>query len=168
MNTSHYILGIDPGNSGAVAVFDPTLCHLVALFDLPTRKQGKGGSAGAQVVDFVPLVDKLRPYAKPGSMAVIEVAIVKPPQKLSAAKTIGRSYEAVLCALASLGIGVREIAPMDWKARLGLGDEKADSIAMAVSLYPAHREALSSRKTGDRAEAALIARAVLNNNGSFA
>lgn len=166
--STHHIIGIDPGNSGAVAVFDPSLCHLQDLFDLPTRKQGKGGSAGAQVVDFLSLVAKLRPYATPGTMAVIEVAIVKPPQKLSAAKTIGRSYEAVLCALASLGIGVREIAPMDWKARLGLGDEKADSIAMASSLYPSHRDAFMTRKSGDRAEAALIARAVLNNNGSIA
>ena len=101
-----FILSSDPGLSGGVAVFDPSLSILHALHDLPTRKQGKGASAGAQVVDFLPLVEILRPYAVPGTMACIEVAIIKPPMALAGAKTIGRGYEAILCALAILQIGV--------------------------------------------------------------
>lgn len=163
-----FILSIDPGLSGCVAVFDPSLSILHALHDLPTRKQGKGASAGAQVVDFLPLVDTLRPYAVPGAMAYIEVAITKPPMALASAKTIGRGYEAILCALAILQIGVREIAPHDWKARLGLSDDKKDSIAMASQLYPAYRLQFSAQKSADRAEAALIARACLNKDGSIA
>lgn len=161
-----YIIGIDPGTKGAVAVFDESLRTLVTVFDLPTRKQGKGGSAGSLMVCPQTLIELLTPYAVPGSMAAVEVAIVKPPMKLTAARTIGMNYGVLLSVLAGLGIGVREIAPSDWKARLGLSDDKQASISLAVSLYPGHIKELSARN--DRAEAALIPRAVLNNNGSFA
>lgn len=157
------IIGIDPGKHGAVAIYDAEKRDLVAIFDLPTRKQGKGGSATGLMVCPLQLRSALTPYITPGTVAAVEVAIIKPPQKLTAARTIGLNYGILLATLAMLGVGVREMAPHEWKKRLGLDDDKAASTSLAISLYPTHIESLSKRH--DRAEAALIARAAMLDVG---
>lgn len=100
----------------------------------------------------------LMPYAKPGTSVALEVAIVKPPMKLVSARTVGLNYGIILAVLASLELGVVELAPHDWKKRMSLSDDKTASVSMATTLFPHAREELARH---DRAEAALIARAGL-------
>lgn len=151
------VIGIDPGVKGALVVLDTATGELLAIHDLPTKKQGKGGAASSQMICPLSLIALLQPYAVPGTVAALEVAIVKPPMKLTSARTVGMNYGVLLAILASMQIGVREMAPHDWKKRLGLSDDKAASEALATTLWPRHHAELSKR--ADRAEAALIARA---------
>lgn len=150
------LIGIDPGVHGALAVLDATGRELLELHDLPTRKQGKGGAASSQMVCAMALADLLRPHIAPGTICAIEVAIVKPPQKLVSARTIGLNYGVILATLSLLGIGVMEVAPHEWKKRLSLTDDKDASMSLALSLFPTARPLLTRH---DRAEALLIARA---------
>lgn len=156
------LIGIDPGVKGALAVLSADGRELLAMHDLPTRKQGKGGAASSQMVDAVLLADLIRPHLP--AFAAIEVAIVKPPSKLVSARTIGLNYGVVLATLAMLGVGVQELPPHEWKKRLSLGDDKADSESLALTLYPAARPLLTRH---DRAEALLIARASTVSKGVF-
>lgn len=150
------LIGIDPGIHGAIAVLDSTGREVIALHDLPTRKQGKGGGRTSMFICALSLTDLLRPHLEGGAVAAIEVAIVKPPMKLIAARTLGMNYGVVLAVLAGLGIGVQEMMPADWKKRMGLSDDKTASDSLALTLYPSARALLTRH---DRAEAVLIARA---------
>lgn len=158
------LIGIDPGVKGALAVLSADGRELLAVHDLPTRKQGKGGAASSQMVCALSLADLLKPYLAGGAAAAIEVAIVKPPSKLVAARTIGLNYGIVLATLALLGVGVQELPPHEWKKRMSLGDDKADSESLALTLYPSARPLLTRH---DRAEAVLIARASTVAKGVF-
>lgn len=154
-----YYIGIDPGTKGAIAILDERL-NIVEVHDLPTRKQGKGGAAASQMVCPLKLHDIVNPYADKGAVAIVEVAIVKPPMKLVAARTIGLNYGVVLSVLSTSGIGIREYAPSDWKKHLGLTDDKDASISLCTSLYPRDLQHFTRH---DRAEAILIPRAALRN-----
>jgi hypothetical protein len=154
-----YYIGIDPGVHGAVAILDKQL-NIIAVHDLPTRPQGLGGAKNSKRVCTLKFTEILKPYAVAGTAAIVEVAIVKPPMKLVASKTIGMNYGFVVAALELLGIAVHERSPSVWKRVLNLSDDKDASISLCTSLYPRDLHQFTRH---DRAEAILIPRAALRN-----
>lgn len=145
--TPPFVIGIDPGLSGALAVVDQRH-QLVAVYDMPL---GNGAVSAQQLV-------ALAPWASPDyGPAVIEDVHAMPKQGVSSSFGFGRSKGVVEGVMATAGRPLVYVAPSTWKRRMGLSRDKGASRQRAVELWPAMADAFRLVKHDGRAEAALIA-----------
>lgn len=151
-----FIIGIDPGVSGAVAFFPP---HDVAwVHDMPVTKASRGKTAldvyGEQLRAMLAI---LQLY--PTSAAYVEQVQSRPRQAGQFA--FGMNYGRVLGVLEALGIPIVHVPSSKWKPALGLrGADKAASVALAAELFPHLKDRLYGPRGAPldgRAEALLIA-----------
>lgn len=148
------MLGIDPGLSGAFALFTPTTGALV-VFDMPTFTLSRGGKAkrDPDATELARLVDAAGPIAH----AFVEQVGAMPGQGVSSVFAFGKVFGLALGILAANFIPLTMVAPVKWKRALGVPAEKDGARARASQLLPAHAGLWSRRKDDGRAEAALIA-----------
>lgn len=151
------VLGIDPGVSGAYAIYDTSTGTIFAA-DAPTV--GKDLDAAG----FAAEVAKWRP-----DRAIIERVGPMPGQGLSSTFRFGVAYGVVQGVVAALRIPVEFATPGKWKAYYGLSstmppgagrrkDLKEKSRERALHLWPARSELFRRKKDDGRAEAALLAK----------
>lgn len=141
-----FILGIDPGVSGAVAFYSPLAPDRVAVEDVPVA----GGEISAPH-----LASMIRRYAP--SMAVIERVNAFPGQGVSSVFNFGRAYGDVRGVVGALSIPLHLVSPQKWKKHFGLSSDKDQSRMLAVRRFPAVADHFKRKKDDGRAEAALIA-----------
>jgi crossover junction endodeoxyribonuclease RuvC len=150
---STFVIGIDPGLSGAVAVLSLS-GTLVALHDTPTLTL-KVQRGRKQVYDVPGMVTLLRPYAGLPCHVMIEESQPMPGQGTRSMFTVGLGYGAWLGILASLALPYTSVRPAVWKQAFSLGRDKEASRLRAMQLYPAAD--LRLKKHHGRAEALLLA-----------
>jgi len=148
-----YIIGIDPGLGGAVAVLDAN-GTLGALADTPvlTLKVQRGIR---QVYDVPGMVELLRPYAGHQAHVLIEEAQPMPGQGTRSMLTIGFGYGLWIGILASLALPYSAVRPAVWKKAFSLGRDKEASRLRAQQLYPGAD--LRRKRDHGRAESSLLA-----------
>ena len=148
-----YLIGIDPGVSGAIAIFtsEGTLLH---VFDAPTV-QMKVGKAVKRRISPELLVSLLQPYAD--ASAWVEQVSARPGQGVSSMFAFGESYGLVKGVLAGLQIQTNTVTPNAWKKAMQLNAGKDASRAKAAQMWPQLCESFARVKDDGRAEAALIA-----------
>lgn len=146
-------LGVDPGNSGALALFEPE-GHEIEIFDMPTLKAKRGKDA--RDIDGYALgmlVDSLKHRIK---RAVVEQVSSRPRQ--AGQFVFGTGYGRVLGVIESNLIPLTLVPSSKWKPEMGLrGQEKSASIALAKQMFPHIADQLTRAKDDGRAEAVLIA-----------
>lgn len=149
------IIGIDPGQSGALAVIEKGL--VVKVIDMPTmgRTHGKG-----QQVDPYSLASELFEIGPSNISGVImEQVGSMPGQGVTSMFNFGESVGVVKGVLGALQIPVRMVSSIRWKKTAGLtGKDKDASRALALQLHPEAADHLTRKKDQGRAEAILIAR----------
>lgn len=135
------LLGIDPGVSGAFALYDSDE-RTVTITDMPDTTSG--------LVDLVASLPVLRicTIEKPYYPKAIGVANVA---------KIATAYGKVIALLHQRGIPINEVRPADWKASLNLGSSKSASRELASQLFPDAAHQWARVKDDGRAEASLIA-----------
>jgi crossover junction endodeoxyribonuclease RuvC len=153
-----YLLGIDIGAHGAIAVLDMHL-DLVEVIDMPTLTVQKGKKK-THPVDGATLSARLAPYAGSSTLAAIEGS--RPGNSGSSMYAFGNSAGQVDSVLSCLGIRRREITPAQWKKSIGLptGADKDMSRSKAIQHFPGMARFFVQKKDDGRAEAVLIALAV--------
>lgn len=161
------VLGVDPGFTGAAAVFGhpsggvSNWPKLIALHDFQTV--GDGGAKRIDVLAFQSFVQDWRP-----DHAYIENANAMPaiPDDKGHRRGMGAGTMAryMRCAghieatVVCCGITPVMVMPAQWKRRLGLvGPDKRDSIELANELCPDAARWLKRKKDHNRAEAVLLA-----------
>lgn len=140
--THSIIIGIDPGQTGAIATIWP---HSIGVIDMPPTAKD--------------LVDALKHYA-PGfydwpAMAFVEQAQSMPGQGVSSTFKYGVGYGTILGVLTALGIAHRLVAPATWKRQMHVTKDKNAARQIAQQLFPT--APLSRVKDHGRAEALLLA-----------
>lgn len=150
-----FIIGIDPGTSGAVAILEDT-GHLVQVFDMPAVEVVVGGKAKRRMSPEM-LAAELRLYNVHGTRAVIEQVNAMPGQGVSSMFAFGEAFGLAKGVLAGLGIPVTTVTPGRWKKALALNSGKDASRAKAAALWPQQAGEFKRVKDDGRAEAALIA-----------
>jgi crossover junction endodeoxyribonuclease RuvC len=152
--TPRVILGIDPGLSGALALFTPTTGALT-VFDVPTFTLGRNGKSKREVdtVELARLIDAAGPIAH----AFVEQVGAMPGQGVSSVFAFGKVYGLLLGVLAANFIPHSLVPPQRWKRALSVPAEKDGARARASQLMPAHAGLWCRVKDDGRAEAALIA-----------
>jgi len=151
-----FIIGIDPGASGAVAIIK-TNGELVHVFDMPSVEVLVGGKAKRRVSPEM-LAAELRLYVDQGATAVIEQVGAMPGQGVSSMFAFGESFGLAKGVLAGLGIPCASVTPGKWKKALQLNAGKDASRAKAAALWPSQAGEFKRVKDDGKAEAALIAR----------
>lgn len=140
------ILGVDPGVSGAIAFYYPTIDR-ISVYDVPV--------AGGEI-DVANLATIIRNYQP--TVAIIEKVGAFPGQGVSSVFNFGRSYGDVRGAICALNIPMHLVSPQKWKKYFGLSSDKDQSRLLAIRLFPLVADQFKLKKHDGRAEAALIAR----------
>lgn len=155
-NRPRYSLGVDPGISGALALYCPATDHLV-IRDMPWF-QTKIGRSNRKMLDIPALLDFLDKHCLSVERAWIEDVHAMPRQGVTSSFTFGQTYGATLALLHAFYLPYERVQPQIWKRHFGLiGQTKDRSRETASRLLPTHANKWCRRKDDGRAEAALIA-----------
>lgn len=152
-------LGIDPGNTGALAFYDGVD---IVVYDMPTtttktgRKTKKGNDRLSTKVSVDVLAGLLRPY-RSEVIACVEHVTAMPKQGVTSSFGFGRTFGAIEGVLAGLGIKYELIRPGDWKRHMGLTSDKTEAREMAMYSFPRQAKLFERAMDDGRAEAALLA-----------
>jgi len=148
-----YLIGIDPGVSGAVAILN-SRGHLLDVFDAPTVEMKVGKALKRRISPEI-LVSLLLPFTD--ASAWVEQVSARPGQGVSSMFAFGESYGLVKGVLAGLQIQTNTVTPNAWKKELQLNAGKDASRAKAAQMWPQQAGEFSRVKDDGKAEAALIA-----------
>lgn len=141
------VLGVDPGKTGALAVWSPVL-GLVDVHDMPAASGAALGSLVRELLeDYEP--DRFR-------LAVVEDVHAMPKQGVTSVWSFSACHNAVLGALGALGVPVELVSPAKWKRSMGLSKDKNASRQRAIEKWPAQAGWFARVKDDGRAEAALL------------
>ena len=176
MCTERYYMGVDPGNSGAVAILRDTGKGKIEVADiiscpLTHIKTGKTKIVNFKKVDETKIRIDARGiytaleryafndegYSGEDTFCIIEHAQPMPKQGLSSTAVYMEGYGKYLGVLASLNIPYVEVRSAIWKTKMGLDSNKYNSINLALELYPEASKYIKLRKDDGRAEALLLA-----------
>lgn len=107
------VIGIDPGQSGGIAILERDAPHLV-------------WSIGVTPMPVSPnkIWELLEPYANRGLQAHLEKVASMPKQGVASMFKFGMNYGTVIGILAAAKIGVIDVPPKDWQSGLRLSTVK--------------------------------------------
>lgn len=152
-----FYLGIDPGNTGAVAVLD-SAGKLIDVIDMPLRVVSKTATV-KKLPDPQGLLEALEGYAQLSCSAHIEYVSSAPGQGVATMFAFGRGLGVVEGVLAALRVPVQYVTPQRWKWHHRLSHQgKNESVETARKTIPESADVLTLKKHHGRAEAILIAK----------
>jgi crossover junction endodeoxyribonuclease RuvC len=152
---STYILGIDPGLTGALAFYDP-LSGDLTVEDMPVFSEKRNGK-NKSCLDLYQLARIVDDKASQVKKAVVELVGAMPKQGVSSSFSFGFSAGAAQTVVAANLIPMLTVPPTVWKKALKLNASKDGSRIMASKLMPRHAHLWALKKHDGRAEAALLA-----------
>lgn len=159
------ILGVDPGASGAFAVYDNIAQRIISIEDMPVWYQTVGKKKRKRV-DALALADMFDTYEMMGvELVVMEAVGGRPRQSASAAFVFGYGVGLIYMAALYSKIVIETVPPAAWKKLLNVPGKQNgsddDILARADELFPHDRHLWRGERGGkkvDRAEASMLAR----------
>jgi crossover junction endodeoxyribonuclease RuvC len=150
-----FVIGIDPGISGAISVFSWETHTLFEVIDMPTLEVDSGKTKKRHI-SAAALRDILVCYLD--SHVVIEKVGALPGNGSVSMFNFGRSAGIIEGVVAALQIPHTYVTPATWTKAVGRAAGKDASRMRAMELFPAAKAELFKRAKDDgRADAALIA-----------
>lgn len=144
---TEYVLGLDPGLSGAIAWIDRDGGHrFYNAIDMPVMD----GRVNAAELSWH--IEDLRP-----AYAVVEQVGSMPGQGVASTFKFGMSYGIALGVLGAMEIPIVHVRPARWKKFFSIGSDKEKGRALAIDTWPEASTFFSRKKDHGRAEAALLA-----------
>lgn len=138
------VLGIDPGQTGALACFGPD--GAIEVHDLPTiADRALGWIDGNRLQSLL--------IGGP-AVVVIERVSAMPKQGVASSFKFGMSFGSILSVVQAVGHRIELVTPATWKRELGLASDKKAALHKARLLFP--QCDLHLEKHDGRAEALLI------------
>ncbi len=154
--TLRLTLGVDPGQTGAIALLADG--RSVGFIDMPVSAR----KAGGQEVNAAELAARVRGVLQQHSgayvMAVLEAVHTMPKQGIVSAGRFMESFGIVKGVLAALGVGYILVPPQMWKKHLRLtGCDKDAARTLVIQRFPECAENMKRKKDVGRADALLMA-----------
>lgn len=130
-------LGIDPGLSGAFAVYDHTTNEVVVCTNIPTLTLRRNNKE-KQAVDIHALLAAMRCVSSnyPLITASIELVGAMPGQGVSSMFSFGDTNGCIKTAVAAAGIPYSFVTPGVWKKALQCPADKDGALLRASQLMP--------------------------------
>jgi crossover junction endodeoxyribonuclease RuvC len=147
------ILGIDPGLSGALALYD-TAEGSVEVFDMPVLELVRNGKKKREV-SAQALANQLA--GRNVKAAFLERVNAMPGQGVTSVFSFGRSLGIVEGVLAAYDIPTTLVTPQAWQKAVGQRAGKDGSRERVMQLFPAQVDLFQRKKDDGRSDAALIA-----------
>jgi crossover junction endodeoxyribonuclease RuvC len=149
-----FVIGIDPGISGAISVFSRFPNTLHDVFDMPTLEVDSGKTKKRHI-SASGLRDILVSF--PTAHVVIEKVGAMPGQGVSSMFNFGRSAGIIEGVVAALRMPHTYVTPATWTKAVGRAAGKDASRMRAMELFPSKADLFKRAKDDGRADAALIA-----------
>ena len=145
------IYGIDPGFTGAIALYWPDTGKL-EVHDMPVMKNPKGKT----IINPHGVLDIL---ANEGgrSLAVLELTSAMPGQGVSSMYRFGQGVGVIEASIAASKLPLQYVTPAIWKKHFNLSRDKNVSRSLTMQRFPEQAQIFSRSKDDGRAEASLIA-----------
>ena len=131
------IVGIDPGYSVAVAVYDPENNRVVEAEPIPTFEIKKGKSVKTELNEhkLVALFRDLK-ARDPNIVGVIEDVHAMTGQGVTSMFNFGGVFRAIRIAMVAAGIPYHLVQPAVWKKSLACPADKDGALMRASQLMP--------------------------------
>jgi crossover junction endodeoxyribonuclease RuvC len=151
-----FVIGIDPGISGAIAIFRDG--NLDTIHDMPTLQIASGKTMKSHIsgIGLVRILETSKLVH--GSVhIVIEKVGAMPGQGVTSMFNFGRSAGIIEGVVAALQRPYTYVTPAVWTKAVGRAAGKDASRMRAMELFPANADLFKRAKDDGRADAALIA-----------
>jgi crossover junction endodeoxyribonuclease RuvC len=152
-----FVIGIDPGISGAIAIFEDG--QLDAILDMPTLKiaSGKTMKSHISAIGLVRILETWTLVSDGQAHIVIEKVGAMPGQGVTSMFNFGRSAGIIEGVVAALQRPYTYVTPATWTKAVGRAAGKDASRMRAMELFPSKADLFKRAKDDGRADAALIA-----------
>jgi crossover junction endodeoxyribonuclease RuvC len=149
-------LGVDPGLAGALALVSNE--GLLGVIDMPKVSERHGKESRDRICAHTLRDELINMQYTHGKirMGLVELVGPMPQQGVTSSFRFGYGAGQIEGVLAALCIPTEFVRPQTWKKHLGLGADKAQSLALARAKWP-YSDDFKLKKHDGRAEAALLA-----------
>jgi crossover junction endodeoxyribonuclease RuvC len=146
---NRYVIGVDPGLTGAIALLHYGECP--SVFDIPTMGRGKGAKQQVNLAELMKIVRSCPPCP-----VYFEQVGAMPKQGVSSTFAFGRTVGAIEAAFVAHGFPLNYVTPQVWKRAFALiGTDKDMARTKAIQLHPT--ASLARKRDIGRADALLLA-----------
>ena len=150
------IIGIDPGLSGAIAIFEDN--KVKNIFDIPVMTEGKKNKRQLNSAQLVKLLKDNYSDQEEVSV-VVEQVNAMPGQGVTSMFNFGQTFGAIKGVCAALGLPIYFVRPAKWKKHFELINSSKDaSRTKAIEMYPSLCDDLSKKKDVNKSDAILISK----------
>ncbi len=152
-----YIIGIDPGISGAVCFFKDG--EIIDVIEMPTMAEGKKNKKqvnGNQL--FNEIKSYLRDIRSEDVSVVVEHVTAMPGQGVTSMFNFGQSFGVIKGISSAMQLPIHYVRPAKWKKYFNLINTTKDaSRSRAIEIFPKFSDKLKRKKDSNKADAILIA-----------
>ena len=152
-----FIIGIDPGISGAICFFKNG--KVLEVIDMPNMAEGKKNKKqvnGSQI--FNEINDRILNIPNNEIAVVREHVSAMPGQGVTSMFNFGQSFGVIKGICAAMRLPLHFVRPVKWKKYFNLlNSEKQASRTRVIELFPEISNKLSKKKDINKADAVLIA-----------
>ena len=147
-------LGIDPGITGAISIFNDG--HFRCVHDMPVMQMGKTRQINSAALAGIVIDEsKLKSDSPNDVVAYLEKVNAMPGQGVTSMFNFGMGYGAIQGVLAAHHIPYKLVTPQKWKKYYNLtGKDKDCARTLAIQQFP--KAELNLKKHIGRADAILI------------
>ena len=152
-----YIIGIDPGISGAICFFQNG--EITDVIDMPSMADGKKNKRqiNSQQV-FNEVSERIINIPKKEIIVVIEQVSAMPGQGVTSMFNFGQSFGVLKGICSAMQIPMYFVRPAKWKKYYNLIKTNKDaSRTKVIEIFPYISSKLSKKKDSNKADAILIA-----------
>jgi len=152
-----YIIGIDPGISGAICFFENG--QILDVIDMPTMTDGKKNKKQVNASQLVNEIKKRISNIPTNRVSVVvEHVTAMPGQGVTSMFNFGQSFGAMKGICAALNLSIFFVRPAKWKKYFNLINTQKDaSRTRVIEIFPYISPKLSKKKDANKADAILIA-----------
>ena len=151
-----YIIGIDPGISGAICFFNQG--KVLDVIEMPTMAEGKKNKKqvnGNQL--FNEIKSRLSEIRQEQISVVVEHVNAMPGQGVTSMFNFGQSFGVIKGICSAMQLPIHFIRPTKWKKYFNLINTSKDaSRSRAIELFPKISDKLKRKKDSNKADAILI------------
>ena len=152
-----FIIGIDPGISGAICFFENG--KILDVIEMPTMNEGKKNKRqvnGAQIYNEIS--KQINKTHIEDVRVIVEQVSAMPGQGVTSMFNFGQSFGVIKGICSAMQLSLYFVRPAKWKKYFNLiNSEKDASRARAIEIFPYFSTQLSKKKDSNKADAILIA-----------
>ena len=152
-----YIIGIDPGISGAICFFEEG--KIIDVIEMPSMADGKKNKKqvnGNQLYNEIK--SRISDISHDNISVVVEHVTAIPGQGVTSLFNFGQSYGVIKGICSAMQLPIHFVRPTKWKKYFNLINTSKDaSRTRAIEIFPKVSEKLKRKKDTYKADAILIA-----------